>query len=161
MRRVVDQLNRGRVDRVLWFFGDDATFVFPGTSSWSGTYEGAAQIAGWLDRFVATGLELQVRDVVTSGPPWNQRVATRFSDRLVDARGVDVYRNEGVLYDVVRWGRIVRHESHQDTEAVTAFDTHLAATRSAAASQGPPVTGPPRTSVERRRGGIDRRHRHQ
>ena len=123
---MIEQLNRGHVDRVLWFFADDATFVFPGASTWSGTYHGKPEIEPWLDRFVSTGLRLQVLDVLTSGPPWNQRVATRFRDRMLDAHHEVVYENEGILYDRVRWGRIVHHESHEDTEAVTAFDAYLA-----------------------------------
>lgn len=125
LRWVIEQLNQGRVSRVVWLFSADAVFEFPGESSWSGTRKGRHEIGRWLQRFADTGLALEVVDVVVSGGPWDMRVATRFRDRLVDGDGSVVYENEGVLYDRIRWGRITRHESHEDTERVARFDEYL------------------------------------
>lgn len=125
LRWFIAQINHGRVARAAWFFHEDATFFFAGDSSWSGRREGREEIAEWLDRFSAVGLQLEVLDVMVAGPPWNLRIATLFRDSLVEEGGGVAYQNEGMFYDRVHWGRITHHESHEDTEKVAAFDSHL------------------------------------
>lgn len=136
VRWLLAQLNRGRVERVARFFAPDATFWFPGESSWAGHRRGRAEITQWLVRFVEAGLQLEVLDVMVAGPPWNLRIATRFRDSRTEPDGTRVYENEGVLYDRARWGRIRHHESHEDTQEVARFDEYLAA-RVAPGSQPP------------------------
>ncbi len=125
LRWLIRQLNQGRVTRVEAFFAPDATFDFPGESSWSGRLRGRSEIREWLNRFAEAGLRLEIVDVMVAGPPWNLRVADAFRDRLVQPDGTVGYENEGMFYDRISWGRIVHHESHEDTEKVTEFDRHL------------------------------------
>jgi hypothetical protein len=63
---------------------------------------------------------------VVSGPPWNTLVCTRFTDQAADGRGSVIYRNEGVLFDRIAWGRIREHVSYEDTQRTVAFDHRMA-----------------------------------
>ncbi len=124
VRQFFAQLNRGRVTLLLPLFSPDATFLFPGDSSWSGRRTGRVEIGQWLERFADVGLFLEVQDVLVAGPPWNLRIAVRYRDHKVESGSV-VYDNEGMLYERVRWGRITHHESHEDTVRVAAFDEFM------------------------------------
>ena len=120
------RLNEGDVEPLLRLYAEDATLVFPGASSWGGTYRGRAEIGGFLRRFVAAGLRGEIEDAVISGPPWRTTVCVRFSDEARGADGAVVYSNEAILVARSRWGRIVHQEDFEDTERVAAFDRYLA-----------------------------------
>ena len=71
-----------------------------------------------------------IHDVTAAGPPWNLRVAFRFSDRIGDD-----YANEGVEYMRIKWGKLREQRVYLDTEKVAALDARLSAT-----AQRPGVT---------------------
>lgn len=127
LRKVTSQLNAGRPALMVRMFAPDAEFVFPGTSSWAGTYRGRDEIRGFLDRFVDAGISIELVDVVVSGWPWSMRIVVRYRDTACDASGAVVYENEGLIYDRLRRGRIVYHEVlHRYPERTDAFDEYLA-----------------------------------
>ena len=84
---------------------------------------GRGEIGAFLQRFVDTGLQMAVEDVLVNGPPWRMRAAVRVRDWVPDPRGgSDRYCNSAVLWVTARWGKILTQEDFEDTERVAAFD---------------------------------------
>ena len=126
LKKVIARVNAGRPGLMVKMFAPDAEFVFPGESSWAGTYRGRDEIRGFLDRFVAAGLQIDLVDVVVSGAPWSMRIVVRYTDRARRDDGLIVYENEGLIYDRLRRGRIAYHEVlHHHPERLADFDTYL------------------------------------
>ena len=117
----------GDIGPTLRRYRDDATLVFPGTSSWSGEHRGKPAIEAFLRRFVAVGLEGETDEILVNGPPWNTMVCVRFTDHAAGPDGEIVYENRAVLFARIVWGKIVFQEDYEDTQKVEAFDEHLAA----------------------------------
>jgi ketosteroid isomerase-like protein len=122
--RLEKQLGAGEVDKLMAAYADDAVMVFPGDHSWGGEYRGKAAIRAWLDRFVAVHPTFVLGDAAVAGPPWNMRIFFRFTDRIVAPDGFE-YRNAGMEYVHMRFGKIVEHRVHLDTQKVAELDTHL------------------------------------
>lgn len=130
LRAVTDRLNAGDPAPMVRMFADDAVFVFPGDSSWAGEYRGRDQIRTFLERFVASGLRIEVDEVLSAGWPWSLRIAVRYHDVAHGDDGSVVYENDGIIYDRLRWGRIVHHEVlHRDPERIADFDRYLEQSR--------------------------------
>ena len=136
IRRNVAALNAGDMGPTLAMFHDGAELSFPGGNTWSrqfrepelgrdrfGTHRGRGEIGAFLQRFVDTGLQMAVEDVLVNGPPWRMRAAVRVRDWVPDPRGgSDRYCNRAVLWVTARWGKILTQEDFEDTERVVAFD---------------------------------------
>jgi ketosteroid isomerase-like protein len=80
----------------------------------------------WFERFARLRPQVEVMDVIASGPPWNMRVAVRFRDRITLPDG-STYKNEGMQYLRLRWGRVRLDQIFVDTYAVARFDEVLPA----------------------------------
>jgi ketosteroid isomerase-like protein len=132
LRRLEKQLANGEVDKLIAAYGDDAVMVFPGTSSWSGEHRGKAAIRAWLERFTALKPTFNLGDAAVAGPPWNMRIMFGFTDRIVAPDGFE-YRNAGMEYVHMRFGKIVEHRVHLDTTKVAELDEHLTPAAPAAA----------------------------
>ena len=144
IRRNIERLNQGDYGPALSMFAADATLSFPGDNSWArqhrginrgrsafATHRGRDEIESFLQRYVATGMQMAVEDILVNGPPWRARAAARVHDWSPDpATGVDRYCNRAVLFVETRWGRIVAQEDYEDTERAAAFDRVLDATAS-------------------------------
>lgn len=117
LRRVYADLCAGRTRLIELTAADDVTLVFPGRSSFSGTFRGKPELLSWLRRFAQLGPSIDVVDVVAGGAPWNLRIAVR----LDDAIGAD-YRNNVTELLWVRWGRLRRLEVFLDTQRLAAWD---------------------------------------
>lgn len=117
MRRVYRDITAGRLKLVEKLAAEDVVFVFPGDSSFGGTFHGKPQLLEWLQRFASLHPRIEVRDVAASGPPWNMRVAVRFDDRIGDD-----YRNEVLEMFWIRWGKLRRLEAFLDTERISAWE---------------------------------------
>jgi len=110
----------------------DATFSFPGRSSFAASLTGREPLRAWLARFTALSPQFDVRDVVVSGPPWNMTVAVRFHDAL----GAD-YENEGVEWLRIRWGRLRSLDVFLDTERVSSWEARHAGVSHASNARPP------------------------
>jgi ketosteroid isomerase-like protein len=117
MRRIYRDITAGDLRLVRTMTADDATFVFPGTSSFGGTYHGKTEIEAWIERFAALHPRIDVLDVAASGPPWNTRVAVRFDDAIGDD-----YRNNVVEMFWIRWGKLRRLEVFLDTARIAEWE---------------------------------------
>jgi ketosteroid isomerase-like protein len=126
VRRTFARLLAGEVDAVLAGFDPDARFVFPGEHSFAADLDDHESIRAWFTRFAGVGLTFVIEDVLVAGPPWNMRVAVRFTDRTKLADG-STYENHGVQYLRMRWGRIRLDQIYVDTQALAAVDRELSA----------------------------------
>ena len=95
----------------------DVVFAFPGRSSFAANLVGREALRAWLARFTSFQPKFEIDEVVVSGAPWNMSVALRFHDAIGDD-----YRNEGVEWVRIRWGRVQSLEVVLDTERVTAWE---------------------------------------
>jgi ketosteroid isomerase-like protein len=106
-------------------YAKDAVLVFPGLSSWGGTYRGREAIAGFLRRYISDGIVGEIEDILVNGPPWQTRVCIVMTAKATEVDGTVVYDIRAALYAVARWGRIVHQEDFEDTHKSVAFDEHL------------------------------------
>lgn len=129
IRRNVAALHAGDPGPLLAGYADDAVMVFPGPSSWGGTYRGKEAIAGFLRRFLDDGILGEAHDIVVNGPPWRTTIAVLFTAVAHDDQGMVVYDNRAVLFVRARWGKIVYQEDFEDTHKSEAFERYLATVR--------------------------------
>ena len=138
IRRSIGRLNAGEYGPTLAMFAADATLAFPGNNSWSrqyrppepgrdawATHRGRSEIEAFLQRFVASGIHMEVDDILVNGPPWNTRAAVLVHHWIAGPDGADVYANRAVLAVRTRWGKIQSQEDFEDTERVAAYDRLL------------------------------------
>jgi ketosteroid isomerase-like protein len=130
-------MSRGDVGAVLRLFADDACFRYEGRHALAGEYRGKADISQWFAR--AWGLfriEFEVHDVVVAGPPWNTRVATRFTAQVTAADGRR-FVNQGMQYARIRWGRVREDHIYPDTQLVAEAIEHATGIPTGAAHGAP------------------------
>jgi ketosteroid isomerase-like protein len=137
IRRNIARLNDGDYQPALKMFGGDAVLAFPGENSWANqfrltecgrelfaTHRGREEIEAFLDRYVATGMQMVVEDILVNGPPWRMRSAIRVHHWIEGPDGKDLYNNRAVLFVSARWGKICGQEDYEDTARVAAFDAN-------------------------------------
>jgi hypothetical protein len=142
------RLRRGDPGWLLAMMADDVRFRFLGDHSWAADFHSKAEVRAWLDRYVSVRLKLHALDIAVSGPPWDTLVCIRFIDSAKDERGNVIYRNEGVLFDRVSWGRIREHISYEDTQRTVAFDARLGIAPTHREAGAAPPPGAQRAAVE-------------
>jgi ketosteroid isomerase-like protein len=121
-QRAYDDLGRGDPRRALAAFARDGVLRFAGQHSWAADTADPAERRLWFERFAEMRPRLTACDVLVAGPPWNMRMAIVFDDEIADAAGEVVYRNHGVQYAQMRWGRLTLDEINLDTQRVADFD---------------------------------------
>lgn len=127
LRRVIAEGRAGNVEPTIARYADDAHFRFPGRSSWAADYHRKDQIADWLHRFAAVGLQLHPLEILVMGGPWNTTVGIHFTDHWANPDGEVIYTNEGVLFGKLVWGKLTAVTVFEDTQKVADFDDYLAA----------------------------------
>jgi ketosteroid isomerase-like protein len=123
---VMGRTREGDIRPTLLLDAPDVELTFPGRSSWSGTYRGKHEVARWLRRFAAVGLQIYPDEVVAVGLPWRTTVCVRGRDHLRDAAGNTVYENRYVIWGRMSWGRLKAYEVYEDTQKAVALDEYLA-----------------------------------
>jgi ketosteroid isomerase-like protein len=126
-RADVRALNSGDYGGLLSSYADDAVLAFnDGPHRWAGEHRGKDAIEVFLRDFTGAGLQGEVLEVWTSGPPWALSMVARFNDHADDPDGERIYSNEVVVIVRTRMGKIVRHEDYySDTARITAFEEKL------------------------------------
>ena len=71
----------------------------------------------WLKRFVASGLQIYLDEVVAAGFPWKTTACVRGSVDLRDDAGAIVYDNRYVIWGHLAWGRMREYEVYEDTRS--------------------------------------------
>lgn len=122
VKRAYRALGAGDASVALSAFRPDGRFFFAGDHSWAMDTTDADERRHWFERFAAMRPNLQVRDLLVAGPPWRMRACVVFDDEFGPAAGEPTYRNHGVQYVQLRWGRIAYDEVNLDTQKVAALD---------------------------------------
>jgi ketosteroid isomerase-like protein len=125
--RVMTRTRAGDIRPTLALDAADIRFVFPGSNSWSGTYEGKDEHRRWLERLVHVGVKTEPDEVSASGPPWNTTVCIRGRSWWDNSAGERIYDNRFVIWGKLRWGRLAAYEVYEDTEKAAALDAYLEA----------------------------------
>jgi ketosteroid isomerase-like protein len=123
---VMGRTRTGDVRPTLLLDAPDVKLTFPGQNSWSGEFRGKDEVARWLRRFAAVGIQIFPDEVVATGPPWRTTVCVRGRDHLSDADGTIVYENRYVIWGRMAWGRLKEYEVYEDTQKADALDAYLA-----------------------------------
>ena len=97
----------------------DMTFRFVGDTALGADLRGKDSFATWFRAAAERlpGLTFQVDDVLVGGWPWDTRVAVRLAISAPLPDGT-TYRNEGVQWLRLRWGRMVDDWVLEDTIAL-------------------------------------------
>jgi ketosteroid isomerase-like protein len=125
LTRYMARLNAGDPEPLLRLDAKDIRFRFPGDSSWAGEIRGKEDLRAWLQRFVASGLQIFPDEVVVAGPPWNMTICIRGTDHLDAPDGERVYENRYVIWGRIAWGLMREYEVYEDTQASKALDAYL------------------------------------
>jgi ketosteroid isomerase-like protein len=127
LRHSMRALNAGNIEPVLANFAPDAILHFhDGAHRWSGEHRGKAAIALFLRDFAAAGLQGEIRELFTAGPPWRMTLLARFDNHARDPTGEEIYSNRTILLARTRWGRIVCQEDfYEDTQRILALEARL------------------------------------
>jgi ketosteroid isomerase-like protein len=119
VRRGFQALSAGKYSVVLRQFAPRVHFSFAGEHALSGERHSVEAVREWFQRLYRyfPGLQFEIHDVLVSGWPSNTVVATRFSVRAILPDG-RAYRNAGMQYARLRWGRIVEDHIYEDTQTL-------------------------------------------
>jgi ketosteroid isomerase-like protein len=98
---------------------DDMHFRFVGETPLGADLRGKDAFLAWFRHAAQRlpGLTFQVDDVLVGGWPWNTRVAVRLAISAPLPDG-STYRNQGVQWLRLRWGRMIDDWVLEDTMAL-------------------------------------------
>jgi ketosteroid isomerase-like protein len=122
VQRVYQAMRDGNPEPAIRMFRSDARFRFAGTHSWAIDTDNASAIRSWFERFTSLRPQLRLSDVLVGGPPWRMSVCVVFDDAIQDDPGEVIYRNHGVQYLKLRWGRVILDDINLDTQRVAEYD---------------------------------------
>lgn len=131
---VMARTRAGDIRPTLALDAPDVRFVFPGSNSWSGTYESRDAHRRWLERLVRVGVMTDVDEVVAGGFPWSMTACIRGRSWHDTPAGERIYDNRFVIWAKLRWGRLKEYEVYEDTEKAQALDDYLEANEPAPAA---------------------------
>jgi ketosteroid isomerase-like protein len=125
------RLREGDYRPLLRLDAPDIQFRCPGDSSWATELHSRDELERWLQRFVATGMQIYPDEVIVQGPPWNTTLCVRGTDHL-DTDDGRVYENRYVIWGRMAWGRLRAYEVYEDTQKTKALDAYMARREAAA-----------------------------
>ncbi len=122
VRRTFAAWSAGDWQAPVKMFAPDAVFFFAGHGhELAGERRGRAAIEAWFRRADELfAFDIEVHDVVVSGPPWNMRMAVRFTNRGTVRGDGHRFENPAMQYARLRWGRVVHDHIYDDTAVVGA-----------------------------------------
>jgi ketosteroid isomerase-like protein len=117
VHRTFKRLSGGDCEAVVRQFDPAGIFVFSGSHVLGSERRGPDEVRRWFEQAFGLfpGLQLEPQAVLVNGWPWNTVVATRLAIRATLADGRP-YRNEGMQFLRLRWGRIVEDRIYEDTQ---------------------------------------------
>ena len=124
---VMARTRAGDIRPTLLMDDNNVRFVFPGSNSWSGTFNGRHEHQRWLERLARVGVKTEPDEVAVGGFPWNMRVCIRGRSWWDNAGGERIYENRFVIWGHLRWGKLRDYEVYEDTEKAQALDDYLEA----------------------------------
>jgi len=133
-------LSRGDHGRVVASLARDVHHTFAGDHALGGERHDKESVAAWFSRLgrLCPELRFTVRQVVSSGPLWNLRVAVEWTAQVRPAAG-SPYENSGAhLIRIVR-GRVRELHAYEDSQVVANACGEMAAAGIEEAAS-PPIT---------------------
>lgn len=139
LRRAWQHLARGDYNYVLDGFATSFAHSFAGDHALGGERHGRKAQRAWFERLfrLLPGAEFTLEDVLVRGWPWRTRVIALLSVRATVAG--HPYDNELVQTIDLRWGRITRIHTLEDTQKLAGALARLAAAGTAEAHTAPIV----------------------
>jgi ketosteroid isomerase-like protein len=143
-RLTLRRLSNGELDKALTVFGPSSVFCFYGNHALGGELRGPAGARAFFERTfrLFPGITIEPVRIAVNGWPWSTLLCTRFRIRARLADGSD-YRNEGMQYARLRWGKVVEDRLFEDTQALVdalAIVARLGNDEATAAPLGPRPT---------------------
>ena len=128
-RADVKALNEGDYESLLAGYADDAVLrISDGPHRFAGEHRGRDAIEVFLKNFTAAGMQGELVEAWTKGPPWALTIVARFNDRAAGPDGEEIYSNRLVFCLRTRWGKIVEHEDfYVDTAPINQLEQRLIA----------------------------------
>jgi len=116
VRKAWRQLGGGNYDYVLDQFAPGFEYSFAGDHALGGTRHSREAMTGWFERMfeLFPGIRFEVADVLVKGWPWRTKVVV-LVDVATDVAG-EPYRNEVAQTLELRWGRITKIRTLEDTQ---------------------------------------------
>lgn len=126
-RRELAALNQGDYRPLLASYSEDAVLRFAeGAHRFAGEHRGRAALERFFENFVAAGIEGEIRELHTAGPPWRLTLLVRFDDRAIGPDGEEIYSNRTLLLVRTRWGKVVEQEDfYADTVRIAELERRL------------------------------------
>lgn len=118
-RSVWRKIAEGDLEAAFKMADRNMTFEFVGDTPISARLTGSDRFRAWFEDALVKfpGLRFDVVDVLVGGWPWNTRVAVRLEISATLQDGTP-YRNVGVQFLRLRWGRMVDDWVVEDTLAL-------------------------------------------
>jgi ketosteroid isomerase-like protein len=141
LRQVYAALNRGDAAPMLASLAPRFTYRFEGDTSIGGQRHTQAAMRLWWARLfrLLPGLRFTIDQVIVKGPPWATRIAVELTVTTGPAE-TGGYTNPVMQFADMRWGRLTRIHTLEDTLLVHRNFTRLAAEGIAEAT-APPILG--------------------
>jgi len=119
LRNVFYQLGRGNFEVAFADLAPQFEHRFSGDHTFGGTRHTEKSFRQWMARLheVFPDLQFKVHNVLVKGWPWNTVAAIEWED-WGSTRDGDGYRNEGVHFIRLRWGRVVSLHVYLDTQKI-------------------------------------------
>jgi ketosteroid isomerase-like protein len=138
-RRAFAQLSRADLDAFMKNFAADATFCLGGEHALGGEQRGRDAIRLLAARMhrLFPGIAVEPRTIVVTGWPWDTVMCTRFTVTAQLGDG-ETYRNEGMQFARLRWGKVVEDRLYEDTQLLADALAKLAA-RGVDEAAAPPI----------------------
>jgi ketosteroid isomerase-like protein len=116
VRKAWRHLASGNYDYVLDQFAPEFEYSFAGEHALGGTRHSREAMTGWFERLfeLFPGIRFEVADVLVKGWPWGTKVVV-LVDVATDVAG-EPYRNEVAQTLELRWGRITKIRTLEDTQ---------------------------------------------
>jgi ketosteroid isomerase-like protein len=120
LRRAYARLSKGDYESVLEDFSPSVEFEFAGSHELGGEQHGIGAVREVFQRIFDRfpDLRLEPKAIVVNGMPWNTVVAVRFTVNATVAG--EPYRNEGMQFLRLRYGRVVEDRLYEDTQKLAA-----------------------------------------
>lgn len=119
IKKAFQQVNAHQYAEVANGLALNVKHHFSGTHALGGTRHDQAAVNQWFDRVgrLLPDLKLTITNVVVKGWPNNTLVIARWTAAATLQNG-DAYRNDGVHFVTLKWGKITEMTVFEDSQAV-------------------------------------------